>query len=137
MWKRQLRHLNVKSVENISRRNKNHKTCAIRALSFFGSYLEISTFQIYFTNPKLKWMATCFSNHLLDLYLSKSLCPCQRLFFYSTKWNSEYNKHTTQLILIHSYVLSYEIFPPQLTSNNLRSFYNISMKIWKSKDCGG
>ena len=35
MWKRQLRHINVKSVENISRRNKNHKTCAKKALTFF------------------------------------------------------------------------------------------------------
>ena len=27
MWKRQFKHSNVKSTENISRRNKNHKTC--------------------------------------------------------------------------------------------------------------
>ena len=36
MWKSQLKHSNVKSVENISRRNKNHKTCAKKALTFFG-----------------------------------------------------------------------------------------------------
>ena len=35
MWKRQLRHGNVKSVENISRRNKNYKTCAKKTLSVF------------------------------------------------------------------------------------------------------
>ena len=33
--KRLLRQSNVKSVENISRKNKNHKTGAKKALSFF------------------------------------------------------------------------------------------------------
>ena len=35
MWKRQLRQSNVKSVENILRRNKNHKTCTKKAPAFF------------------------------------------------------------------------------------------------------
>ena len=74
MWKRQLRHRNVKSVENISRRN----TCKKSTYFFFGSFLEISRFQTFFLqNPKLKWMVTCISNHSLDLYLSKSLGPLQ------------------------------------------------------------
>ena len=42
MWKRQLRHCNVKSVNNISRKTQNHKTCAKKALIFcwfvFGDF---------------------------------------------------------------------------------------------------
>ena len=82
IWKRQLRHSNVKSVENISRKKNNHKTCAKKALSFFGSYLEILTFSAYFfLNIKHKWIATHFSNDSLDLYFSKSLGPCKRIYF--------------------------------------------------------
>ena len=43
--------------------------CKKKVLCFL---VQISTFQTYFTNPKLKLMATCFNNHLLDLYLCKS-----------------------------------------------------------------
>ena len=49
--KRQLSQINVKSVENISRKNKNYKTCATKAL-FFCSFSEISTFQTYVIKSK-------------------------------------------------------------------------------------
>ena len=43
LWKRQLRQGNVKSVETISRQNIITKRVQKKALSFFGSYSEIST----------------------------------------------------------------------------------------------
>ena len=76
IWKRQFRHRNVKSVENISRRNKNCKTCAKKNTLFFLVPIWIfQHFRHLLQNPKPKWMANCFSNHSLDLYFSKSLDP--------------------------------------------------------------
>ena len=57
--KRQLLQSNVKSVENISRKNKNHKTCAKKSTYFFCSYSEISTFQTSFIKSET-CMAICW-----------------------------------------------------------------------------
>ena len=48
IWKRHLGQCNVKSVENISRRNKNNQTRLKKTLDFFCSCLEISIFQTSF-----------------------------------------------------------------------------------------
>ena len=71
--KMQLMHKNVKSVENILRRNKNHKTHAIKALRFLVPIWRFQNFRHILQNPKLKQIATLFSTHSLDLCLPKSL----------------------------------------------------------------
>ena len=80
IWKRHLWQCNVKSIENISRRNKNHKTLAKKALVFFGSLLEISIFQTSFTNPNLKLMAGFSNNHYCSYTFLNPLALKQFLF---------------------------------------------------------
>ena len=66
MWKRQLRHSNVKSVENIKRQNNNHQTHANKALSFFLVPIwRFQHFKYILQNPKLKQIATRFRNDSL------------------------------------------------------------------------
>ena len=57
------------------RKQESQNMCKKSIYFFFGSYLEISTFQKTFINTEPKWMATRFRNHSLELYFSKSLGP--------------------------------------------------------------
>ena len=54
------RQFNVISVENISRRNKNHGTLAKKQIHFVGNLLKISTFQTSVTNPTPKLVTSFF-----------------------------------------------------------------------------
>ena len=63
IWKRNLRQFNVKSVENISRRNENHGTHAKKALGFLVPGWRFQYFRHLLQNPNLKLMASFPNNH--------------------------------------------------------------------------
>ena len=64
IWKRHLRQCNVKSVENISRRNENHATLTKKALCFvLVSGWRFQYFRHLLQNPNLKLMANFPNNH--------------------------------------------------------------------------
>ena len=72
MWKRQLRHSNVKSVENISRRNKNHKTCGKKALSFFWFlFWDFNISNIFYKMQNLnEWQLVSVITHWTYTFLN-------------------------------------------------------------------
>ena len=61
-WKIHFKQCNVKSVENMLRRNENNGTPTKKAPDFFGSCLEISIFHLL-QNPILKLMSSFPNNH--------------------------------------------------------------------------
>ena len=62
-WKRHLRQCNVKSVENISRRNENNRTPTKKAPLFLVPVWRFQYFRNLLKNPNLKLMASCPNNH--------------------------------------------------------------------------
>ena len=75
MWKRQLRHSNVKSVRTISRKTRIRKHVQKKDLVFLVPFRWFQHFKHLLKNLKLKLMAILFINHSLDLYFFKSLGP--------------------------------------------------------------
>ena len=63
-WKRHFRQCNVKSVENITKRNENNRTPTKKRLDFF--LVPVWRFQYFkhlLQNPNLKLMASFLHNH--------------------------------------------------------------------------
>ena len=72
MWKRHLRHSNLKNVKKNSRRNKNHTACAIKSLSFVGFYFgDFTLWEIFYKIQNFKkWQFVSVITHWAYTWLN-------------------------------------------------------------------